>query len=103
MFTLAALYLHTFHREFQYENRCLVAAVLAAAVMSSTRCFILFDEPLAQSIQICLPASLMVGSVVSDIIHWMRDSIATKEQGPKRKQRKKTFSDGRGRGEKQGL
>ncbi len=103
MFTLAALYLHTFHREFRYENRCLIAAVLAAAVMSSARCFILFDKPLTKSIQICLPASLMVGSVVSDIIHRTRDSIASKEQGPTWKQRKKTLSDGRGRGEKQGL
>ncbi|KAL9132385.1 MAG: hypothetical protein Q9175_006444 [Cornicularia normoerica] len=102
MFTLASLYLHTFHREDRYQNHCLVARIVAAAVTSSARYFLLFDEPLAHSIQICLPINIMVASVVSTIIHQMGPLATSREQEHEWEQSKKTLIRGQEEGEKQG-
>lgn len=104
-FTLAALYLHTLHREDQYQDYCLFAAIVAAAVTWITRYILLFDEPLAQSIQIYLPMSIVVGSVVSAILHrihfigsWTR--LRGKEE--EREQRREVLTGGQEKGEDEG-
>ena len=98
MFTLAALYLHIFHRGDRYQDHCLVVGIVAAAVTASTRCLVFYEEPLAHSIQICLPISIMVGSVVSAIIHRMGSLAISREQEYKWK-----LTGAKGKGEKQGL
>ena len=102
MFTLAALYLYTFHRGDRYQDHCLVVGAVTAAMASSTRWLVFSDEPLAHSIQICLPTSIMVGSVVSAIIHRMGFLATSGEQEYEWEQRKESLTGGQGKGEKQG-
>ena len=80
MFTLAALYTHTTHREGHYQTLWLLFGIATAAVMSSTRWLLLADESLAQSIQICLPTSVMLSSVLGTLTHRMGLLLASRGQ-----------------------
>ena len=79
MFTLAVLYLHTTDGD-SYQTRCLIIGTAAAAVMSSTRWFLLSDESLAQSIQMCLPIMVMLSSVIGIWTHKMGPGAASRGQ-----------------------
>lgn len=102
VFTLAALYLHALHREDRYQNHCQVAGIAVAAVISGTRYFLLFDEPLAHSIQICVPTSIMVASVFSAIIHRMGSLASSRAHEHEWEQGKETIADGQEKGQQQG-
>ena len=101
IFTLTTLYLYDSHREDRYQNYCLGAAVVATAMGSITRHLMFLDEPLARSVQICLPTSFMVGSAVSAIIHRLAAVATLRGQEPESEPKEKTLTEGQRKGEKQ--
>ena len=92
MFTLAVLYLHTTDGD-GYQTRCLIIGTAAAAVMSSTRWFLLSDESLVQSIQMCLPIMVMLSSMIGISTNRMGSRAASRGQIHDWQQRKGTIDE----------
>ena len=92
MFTLAVLYLHTTDGD-GYQTRCLLLGTAAAAVISSTRWFLLSDESLAQSIQMCLPIMVTLSSVIGISTHRMGSRAASRGKIHEWQQRKEPLDE----------
>ena len=60
------------------------------------------NESLALSVQICLPASVLVVSAVSVILHRMAASATSRGQEVEWQQKEKTLTEGQEKGEKHG-
>ena len=99
--TLVTLYLYNFHGEARYRNYCLVAVIVVTAITSITRQITLPDEHLAHSIQISLPSTIILASIVNVIIHRMGSLGPPRKQEPEWEQKERTNTDGQAKSEKQ--
>lgn len=102
VFTLATLYIYSSYREERYQNLCLVAALVSAPIISITKDLMLHNESLAHSVQIYLPASVLIVSAASVIIHRMAASATSRGQEVEWQQKGKTLTEGQEKGEKHG-
>ncbi len=68
-FTSTTLLVHTMHGNDRFQNRFLAWGVVAAVVTSSVRQSMAFDKLWTRTIQSCLPLSVGIALLISDIYH----------------------------------